>query len=957
MKKIISLVLAALILVQYPMIAASEKTQVYAENFETYEAGDYNTAGKLKINKQSEQLTVCEQEGQKKLSVPSDTPEEQAKRFSAALYTDTLPADGAKEIDVTFEKKPNTVSGVRVYTHNGNKNYYELYFGTTAAYKLTKCVSGTRTELESSEITSQLNPGTYTLEIMYSNDIIKWRLKSAEEKISAGTQELGDGWFVYSAESPFAQTETGFSLLGGGGISGGSMYSEVKAYLLSEIDDGTDWIFKFNDDFSSYTKDELQNTVGDWQSNGKKGILPALSSDLKITEGTFQGAGKSMMSVPATALYNDSSNFTTAILNKDIPAGGKQEIKVNFKTDGELVTGLRFMVHNDGGNYYEFRKNRNGNSDPGWALIKAVNNVRTVLAAGTNGAVLNGGEFSLKITYDYIDYTGVINWELTGANGAKPVYAGGAEVTDAVGSCEDVNPFKRLPASQIELISGGQNAKYSYFTDFSVKATASHEEPPLNVNDPSSVAAYLARQNSIIAAYNTAVENNSEEDVKTFLTGNQKLALSRMDRIDVSGINELDNEELTALARRLMSYADEVHFNTLDDLTAFQNRILSEIAVGALCNVTDINTMLDLIEKHAGKMQLSVNKYYTSMKEDTAQLLLNSDFANVGAFTAAFNESVIMANYNYTISSGYFLGLLETYADIIGYNKAHFASIDKSGAAAAILLPEAKANINSAAGIAAWLDNYNTAPMPTVSPVPTPSGSFAGGGGGGGGGGSFATLPKPTPTAAPAADKTVGDAPIVPAVQLYPDVPQEHWAYEAIRFLNAKNAVSGYEDGSFLPEEKITRAEFITMLMKLYTIEMPADTEPEKQFDDVGENDWFYPSVSASANAGILNGSNGMAYPGRDITRQEMAVLICKTLEYAGIDINSDTDLSRFDDDDEIDRWAFAAVKKLQTGGVVSGNNGRFEPKKPAKRCEAAQMLYKAMNVPERSVPGDEVSE
>ncbi|MDD6736366.1 MAG: S-layer homology domain-containing protein, partial [Clostridiales bacterium] len=157
----------------------------------------------------------------------------------------------------------------------------------------------------------------------------------------------------------------------------------------------------------------------------------------------------------------------------------------------------------------------------------------------------------------------------------------------------------------------------------------------------------------------------------------------------------------------------------------------------------------------------------------------------------------------------------------------------------------------------------------------------------------------------------------------------------------------------------ITRAEFITMLTGIYNIEMPAETaeEEKRAFADTTETDWYYPGVMAAAYAGIMSGDGGMAYPNREITRQEMAVLICKAMEYKGFDINSDTELSRFKDDDAIDRWAFASVKKLQTGGVISGNDGYFAPKDNAKRCEAAQMLYKAMNVAERSVSENEIAE
>ncbi|MDD6735030.1 MAG: S-layer homology domain-containing protein, partial [Clostridiales bacterium] len=890
MKRMLSSVLAAVMLLQGIVCADAGKTEIYSENFSAFTDGDSaTTLGSFKANKTSEQLTVKQSGETKYLVVPSTTAEEQANRFSAAIYTGTLSGEGANEVSVTFEKKENIVSGVRFYLHNSNRNYYELSFGMAHAYTLTKSVSNSRTVMEISDTSSQLNEGMYNLEIAYSSDVIKWRIKDSDDKAMAGTDDLGIDWHTFTVENPFSQTnDTTFALIGGGGLASGSAYTDVKVYSVDELDDGSDWVFKYNDDFSAYDKNTLSQRIGVWASNGKKGILTALSTDLKIADVSYASVSKSSMCVPATNLYNDTANFTTAILEIDVPAGGKQEIKATFKTDAELVTGVRFMVHNDGNNYYEFHKNRNGNNEPGWALIKAVDGARTKIAGGTNGKVLSGTEYTLKLTCDYVDYAGVITWELKTCDGSRVMYNGNIEVTNASGSCEDLNPFKNIGTSRIELLSGAQNAKYSYFTDVSVKATESHEEPPLNENDQASVAAYLARQNSIISAYNTAVNNHSVSEMTEFLVGGGRLALSRMDRVNVTELSDLSADELNRLAERLISYGDTIRFETLSDIKTFEDRIVTEIAIGKLCNVENSDTISTLIDSYASAFGLPVNEYYTSMKESVAERLCSRTFVNAADFKDAFSEAVVMANYNYTINGEYFLQLIQEYADVIGYNKTHFETIDKLGASNAMLSADVKATINNLTDMASWIDRYSIAPTPTSTPTPTPTPNPGqSSGGGGGGGGSFAVLPKQT--AAPV--KKDENAPLVSAAQIYTDVPETHWAYEAIRFLNARKAVSGYEDGSFKPEGNITRAEFITMLTGIYNIEMPAETAEEEKsaFTDTTETDWYYPGIMAAARAGIMSGDGGMAYPNREITRQEMAVLICKAMEYKGFDINSDT--------------------------------------------------------------------
>jgi len=58
----------------------------------------------------------------------------------------------------------------------------------------------------------------------------------------------------------------------------------------------------------------------------------------------------------------------------------------------------------------------------------------------------------------------------------------------------------------------------------------------------------------------------------------------------------------------------------------------------------------------------------------------------------------------------------------------------------------------------------------------------------------------------------------------YPDLPQDHWAYEAVTFLTDKQVVVGYPDGLYRPDQKVTRGEFSTMVIKalgLYEKDIP----------------------------------------------------------------------------------------------------------------------------------------
>ncbi|MGN0163573.1 MAG: S-layer homology domain-containing protein, partial [Candidatus Ornithomonoglobus sp.] len=74
------------------------------------------------------------------------------------------------------------------------------------------------------------------------------------------------------------------------------------------------------------------------------------------------------------------------------------------------------------------------------------------------------------------------------------------------------------------------------------------------------------------------------------------------------------------------------------------------------------------------------------------------------------------------------------------------------------------------------------------------------------------------------------------------DVSESHWAYEYISSMAARGIIEGYDDGSFLPEKTVTRAEFAKMLAGAAALS-PA----EASFGDVSEDAWYLDYVRAAS--------------------------------------------------------------------------------------------------------------
>ena len=191
-----------------------------------------------------------------------------------------------------------------------------------------------------------------------------------------------------------------------------------------------------------------------------------------------------------------------------------------------------------------------------------------------------------------------------------------------------------------------------------------------------------------------------------------------------------------------------------------------------------------------------------------------------------------------------------------------------------------------------------------------------------GGGGSYST-------------GTIGTvpAPVVPATA-FNDI-QNHWAKASIEAMYTKGLVNGFGDGSFKPEQNVTRAEFAKMIVGLLGLDASGDAD----FDDIADNSWYNGYVAAAAKAGIVKGADGKFNPNLYITRQDAAVMLARVLEYKGQAMN--TKAIDFNDSVKIADYAKNSVNGMANLGIISGYNGGFAPLDNTTRAQAATLLQR----------------
>ena len=166
-----------------------------------------------------------------------------------------------------------------------------------------------------------------------------------------------------------------------------------------------------------------------------------------------------------------------------------------------------------------------------------------------------------------------------------------------------------------------------------------------------------------------------------------------------------------------------------------------------------------------------------------------------------------------------------------------------------------------------------------------------------------------------------------------------HWAETQIKEWANIGYISGYPDGTFLPDNSITRAEFLTLVNKIFKFENKTNIN----FIDVRPDYWAYSEIQKGISAGYVSGDkNGTFRPDDFITRQEAAVIINKLLDNTEITENK----PNFKDAYDIDEWAKNSVDIVYEYGILLGfPNGTYRPKKYMTRAEAVSALKRLTEI------------
>ena len=172
------------------------------------------------------------------------------------------------------------------------------------------------------------------------------------------------------------------------------------------------------------------------------------------------------------------------------------------------------------------------------------------------------------------------------------------------------------------------------------------------------------------------------------------------------------------------------------------------------------------------------------------------------------------------------------------------------------------------------------------------------------------------------------------------DVNESDWYYGAIKYTTDRGILQGATETEFRPNKNITRGMIVTILWRM-------EGEPTitngKDFPDVSLGQYYGQAVKWAATKNIVNGyNNGNFGPNDNITREQLATILCNYAKYKGKNINVTADTSKYVDWYKVTGYARPAMSWAIKTGVINGkyNGTRVDPQGTASRAEATAMIY-----------------
>ena len=172
------------------------------------------------------------------------------------------------------------------------------------------------------------------------------------------------------------------------------------------------------------------------------------------------------------------------------------------------------------------------------------------------------------------------------------------------------------------------------------------------------------------------------------------------------------------------------------------------------------------------------------------------------------------------------------------------------------------------------------------------------------------------------------------------DVTEDAWYYDTVKECYEIGLINGTSESTFSPMQEMTRAMVVTILWRM---EGSPTVVSDGSFKDVSSKQWYASSISWAKLTGVVHGyGDGTFKPDQPVTREQLAAILANYANYKGVYTSGMKKLNTYPDGSQVSAWAQGGMKWAVSNGIVSGNGeGYLRPKKTASRAEGATMLLR----------------
>lgn len=183
----------------------------------------------------------------------------------------------------------------------------------------------------------------------------------------------------------------------------------------------------------------------------------------------------------------------------------------------------------------------------------------------------------------------------------------------------------------------------------------------------------------------------------------------------------------------------------------------------------------------------------------------------------------------------------------------------------------------------------------------------------------------------------------------FKDLSENAYYYNDVQWLVQEGIINGYPDGTFHPNEALSREQAAAMFARALKLDTPDNAHSIlEKYKDISGQGWSYDALAAFINAGISKDDTTYFYPAAPLTREVMASWLVAAFKFK----EKSNDSVPFKDIEKIASEHLPNVKILYENEIVQGNSdGTYDPKSPVTRAQFATFMKRAVSKADISEP------